>query len=477
MKMRLAPEQDAVVHAEAGDIFVAAAAGSGKTRVLVARFVAAVLGEIPGAEACGVTDVLAVTFTDKAAGEIAERVRGSLLQEGKDAEARRLDQAWVSTIHGMCSKILRRYAFEAGLDPRFTVATQVEAGILEQEAFEEAARALMESDPGVEQLITDFGSMRVASMVSNAHRALRSMGRAPADLRTAALPSTSMLRDWQDAFAEIAAEYPRVGSTQTCHDGARAARARSDALGELRASADPQVAVRDALRVFASAAFQKRGSQDVKDLAESAKTLAATAQGALAQIPAGPYEQALVRVISAFDERYEALKTCRGVLDFEDLQLKTAELLETHPRVSAAYRAAFKLVMIDEFQDTNALQLRIAKALSSDDLLTVGDDKQSIYRFRHADVGVFRSLAESVPSIRVLRSNYRSHPDVIGAINEIFSDQTFFGDDFISLGAMREEESPYPWSEAEPRVQMLLTDSQGALADDKRAMEATTIAR
>ncbi|TDB38085.1 MAG: hypothetical protein D9V44_08565 [Actinobacteria bacterium] len=476
MRMQLAPEQDAVVHSAAGDLFVAAAAGSGKTRVLVARFVAAVLGEIELGP-CSATDVLAVTFTDKAAGEIAERVRGALLAEGRDAEARKVDQAWVSTIHKMCARILRRHAFEAGLDPRFSVATQVEAGILEQEAFEMAARALMESDKSVERLVIDFGAARVASIVSRAHGALRSMGRAISEVRIAEAPSDRELLEWRSEFESLVRQYAELGSTQTVAAAMTSARACADALDVLLGTTERPTAARETLQVLTGSMFHKRGSQEVKELADAARQLVGVVSAGAAQIVAAPYERALVRVLEAFDATFEAVKTERGVLDFEDLQLKTAALLEAQPAIAARYREAFRLVMIDEFQDTNALQLRIARSLAADDLLTVGDDKQSIYRFRHADVSVFRSLAEQASSVNVLKSNYRSHRDVIAAINQLFTTATFFGDDFVRLGAMRDESKPYDWPLNELRAQVLLTDAQGANAEAKRAMEATSIAR
>ncbi|PKQ20286.1 MAG: hypothetical protein CVT66_05830 [Actinobacteria bacterium HGW-Actinobacteria-6] len=475
MKMSLAPEQDAVVHAGAGDIFVAAAAGSGKTRVLVARFVAAVLGEIPLGP-CGVTDVLAVTFTDKAAGEIAERVRGALLAEGRGAEARQVEQAWVSTIHSMCTKILRRYAFDAGLDPRFSVVTQVEAGILEQEAFESATRALMTTDSGVKQLVLDLGASRIASMVASAHGTLRSMGRVVSDVQLALVPSDRDVREWCAEFESIAEVYPTLGATKTIEAGADSAIGCAVALRAYLGSVDRAMEARTALQALGEAAFRRQGSQSVKEHAEAAQALVAKASGGLAQVVAAPYEEALLRVVAAFDARYEETKAEQGVLDFEDLQLKTASLLESRPEIAARYQEAFRLVMIDEFQDTNALQLRIARALSSDDLLTVGDDKQSIYRFRHADVEVFRSLSQSAPAVHILRANYRSHRDVIEAVNEIFDSTTFFGGDFVRLAASREEQETQTWPAGESRVRFLLTDSRKAPVGDRRAMEASAIA-
>lgn len=476
MKMQLAAEQREVVFAGAEDVFVAAAAGSGKTRVLVGRFVAAILGETD-LGSCSTTDILAMTFTDKAAGEIAERVRSALLAEGHGADARRIEQAWVSTIHGMCSRVLRRYAFEAGLDPRFTVATQVEASILEQEAFEAATRRLMESNSEVERLVIDLGASRVASMVFAGHGALRSMGMAASDVRKAPEPDHAAIISWSTVFGDIATSYAGLGTTKTVEDGMASAVACADVLAGLLGAPDRSGAARVALEVLNSATFRAMGSQDVKDLAASAKELVLAATGDLAQIIASPYEEALLQVIEAFDRHYEATKAQRGVLDFEDLQLKTADLFESNPEIAARYRQAFKLVMIDEFQDTNALQLRIARAVSENDLLTVGDDKQSIYRFRHADVNVFRSLAAKVPAVHVLRANYRSHAMLVGAIDEMFGSEVFFGDDFVRLSAKRDETDPYAWPAGEPRVEFLLTTAKGTLADEKRALEATAIAR
>lgn len=475
MKMRLAQEQREVVLAEPGDIFVAAAAGSGKTRVLVARFVAAVLGET-GTGPCDVEDVLAVTFTEKAAGEISERVRGALLAEGRGAEARNVERAWISTIHGMCSKILRRHAFEAGLDPRFSVVTQVEAGILQLEALEKAARALMIADSGVERLVVDLGTTRVAGMIDAVHSAVRSMGKAISDIELPPLSPDSEIQEYVSAFSGIADEYPRLGSSDTILVGADSARACAESLQAYLGREDREAGALKALQVLSEGKFGRRGAQAVKELSEAAMALVERAQSALVQAVSLPYEAALLRLVAGFDAEYAELKAASGALDFEDLQLKTAELLETHPEIAAAYKADFRLVMIDEFQDTNALQLRIAQAVSDGTLMTVGDDKQSIYRFRHADVGVFRALAESAERNFLLRSNYRSHPEVIAAVNEIFDTATFFAGDFVRLAADRVEEVPYPWPDGESRVRFLLTDGQGAKADDRRQMEATAIA-
>ncbi len=476
MKMRLAPEQRDVVFAGAEDVFVAAAAGSGKTRVLVARLVAAVTGEI-ALGPCEVSDVLAVTFTDKAAGEIAERVRAALIAEGRAADARQVDRAWISTIHGMCSKILRRHAFSMGLDPRFSTATNIEAAILQQEAFESAARELIESDGLVEQLVIELGASAVARMVLDVHSALRSMGRTVQEVRTAAPAGVGEIRAWCERFVETANAYLGVKQTQTALRGRESARECSDVLRVLSDGTRDDEALRSAIETLQDASFKATGSQELKQVASDAKALVSEALGGLVQSLLVPYETALVRLVSAFSDAYERIKAERGTLDFEDLQLKTAALLESDPAVARAYRAAFRLVMIDEFQDTNQLQLRIARAVAEGDLLTVGDDKQSIYRFRHADVGVFRALREEANAVRILKANYRSHREVVGAINHAFASEVFFSDDFVRLSAEREETGENVWPASEPRVQMLLTDAGDMPAAVAREMEAAVIAR
>jgi superfamily I DNA/RNA helicase len=174
VRLQLNDEQRAVVEGPRG-LFVSAAAGSGKTRVLTARFLAAVLGERSETPAA-MDEVLTVTFTDKAAGEIAERVRGALLLEDKQALARRADEAWISTIHSLCSRILRRHAFDAHLDPRFNVCTEVEAAVLSEKALEQVERELMRWDSALGRLVVDLGASAVAGMVRVAYDQVRSLG-------------------------------------------------------------------------------------------------------------------------------------------------------------------------------------------------------------------------------------------------------------------------------------------------------------
>ena len=131
------------------------------------------------------------------------------------------------------------------------------------------------------------------------------------------------------------------------------------------------------------------------------------------------------------------MKRSVGVLDFDDLQTGAVELLTREPELSKRYRDRFRLVMIDEFQDTDALQLRLVEALSQENLCTVGDEKQSIYRFRGADIEVYRQhrkqMSEGDALEVSLAVNYRSHPSVLAFVNAVFSSEQYFAGDLLRL--------------------------------------------
>jgi ATP-dependent exoDNAse (exonuclease V) beta subunit len=473
VRLQLNDEQRAVVEGPRG-LFVSAAAGSGKTRVLTARFLAAVLGERSETPAA-MDEVLTVTFTDKAAGEIAERVRGALLLEDKQALARRADEAWISTIHSLCSRILRRHAFDAHLDPRFTVCTEVEAAVLSEQALEQVARELMRSDSALERLVVDLGASAVAGMVRVAYDQVRSLGHHTWALVLPELAGAAALGDLARRLSDVAEELRALPSTATIDGNIESIGRAASALGSLAAHVTPGLAEL-ALEELGSTKLPRRGSADAKALAEAGLAIVDTARELAATVAVAPSAQALRTLLVAFERRFDELKDARGMLDFEDLQIRTAELLEGRPDIAAAYRSRFAEVMIDEFQDTNALQMRIIRVLGDGDVLTVGDDKQSIYRFRHADVGVFRRRAAEVAEQRQLRANYRSHPEVLAFANELFDSPGFFAEDFTRLEALGTP-SPAGWPEGEPRVRLLAFDSADLRAQESRSAEALALAR
>ena len=375
------PEQAAAIAARAPDVLLEAGAGSGKTRVLVERYAAAVADE--GAD---VGSILAFTFTERAAAELRQRIRRELARRGAEAaeptEAARLrraardtERAWVMTIHAFCRRLLAAHPAAAGLDPGFRVIDEQEAERLRQRAMREAI-AQAAADDGVAAALASYAPWRLARMALEAHARLRNLGEAEP-----ALPEPV-----DGGEAELAAW------------------------------------------------------------------------------------RALSAVLAAFERRYRELKDARAGLDFSDLELGALSLLRGSAAIAAAWRERFAHVMVDEFQDTNRVQLELVEALRgpATRVFRVGDEHQSIYRFRNADLEVFREerrRAQSAPGAQVLqlRGNFRSLPATLAAVN--FVGAGLLGPGFAPLTAGR------PWEgEPGPAAELLLTlevDPDGAAWTDE----------
>jgi ATP-dependent exoDNAse (exonuclease V) beta subunit len=157
-------------------------------------------------------------------------------------------------------------------------------------------------------------------------------------------------------------------------------------------------------------------------------------------------------LLGRFAGSYAAVKAAESALDFEDLQLTARDLLRDHAAIRERESWRFRSVLVDEFQDTNRLQCELIDLLATEDLFFVGDEFQSIYRFRHADVEVFRERREASGGVLALTENYRSRPEVLQVINHLFSSD--FGDSFQPLSAAGRFEDPA----FGPAVELLVTD-------------------
>ena len=168
---RLTPEQERAVARRDRSLIVRAGAGTGKTTVLVERFVMAVVEDDVAVES-----VLAITFTEKAAAEMKTRVRRRFLELGRRADARAAEGAWISTIHGFCARVLRAHALSAGIDPDFRVLDELEAQRISADAFDAALETFMGNDPERLELVAAYTADQVSDMVRTAYSRLRSQG-------------------------------------------------------------------------------------------------------------------------------------------------------------------------------------------------------------------------------------------------------------------------------------------------------------
>jgi ATP-dependent exoDNAse (exonuclease V) beta subunit len=370
----LTDEQEQAVARRSEPLLLAAGAGSGKTSVLVERFVRAVRedGIAPGR-------ILAITFTERAAGELRERVRRRFAELDEREAARDTEMAFVSTFHGFCARLLRAHPLFAGLDPEFAILDEGSSERLRGQAWASALGEFLEGERSeAVDLVAAWGADRTRAMVEGAYAELRSKGE-----RRPMLPLPAVSGEPSEVDAQ----------------GARACAL----LGEL---------------------------------------------------------------LEQFVDAYELLKSERGSVDFDDLELGAKDLLDQHEGVRQTWSQRFELMMVDEFQDTNPRQLAILEALERGNLFTVGDELQSIYGFRHADVSLFGArrdkLAERGGNLS-LRRNFRGRKPLLDAVNVVFGER--FGDGFTPLQAGRLQETV----PEEPIVELMLTHKRGWDDDERLA--------
>ncbi|HZT92330.1 MAG TPA: UvrD-helicase domain-containing protein [Gaiellaceae bacterium] len=445
-------QQRAAVGAQ-GEVFVSAGAGTGKTTVLVERFVRAVCDE-----GLDVESVLVITYTRKAAGELRARIRAALNARGRHDLARRLDGAWISTIHGFCSRLLRAHPFAVGIDPRYRELDEEHGAVLRGEAFESALAAFCATrDAERLRLLATYGAAGLRRMLTSVYETLRSAGR---DLTL----ELSERADVAERLAEL-------------QDEARAL------------LADPCVTENQAASAAAALALTTTNPEQLLDLSGfgARGERAAAFEAARKQLEQAAFDALALRdrellqeLLDEFAAEYAAAKQRESALDFEDLQLLARELLRDNTSVREAEQLRFRSIMIDEFQDTNSLQCEIVDLLTPwpapaepKSVFFVGDEFQSIYGFRHADVAVFRERRERAAQRLPLARNYRSRPEVLAAVNHLFRDE--FGDGYQPLHASGDFADPvfgHP-------VELLVTDkrSYAAAPMSWRDGEAHAIAR
>ena len=424
-------EQQLAAVEAGGEVFVSAGAGTGKTAVLVERVVRAVCDR-----GLDVDSILVITYTRRAAGELRARIRAALAQRGRHDLARQLDGAWISTIHGFCARVLRAYPLAAGLDPRFRELDEAQAAVLRSEAFGEAlAEFCSGDDPQRLELLATYGSNRLRRMLTSVYETLRAAGR-ELDLAVAQRPELGERVDELRAAATSLVGDPAATDSQR--------RTSAELLELLERDRRPD-------RLMNLTGFKARGDR----AAAYCETLASVEQAALDE--AAARDRALLQeLLTLFAERYALAKSRESALDFEDLQLEARELLRSQPELRDRERARFRSILVDEFQDTNRLQTEIVDLLRlpSTELFFVGDEFQAIYGFRHADVQVFRERREAAGRPLSLTLNYRSRPEVLAAVNELFGAD--FGGEFQQLAAAAEFPDPvfgHP-------VELLVTDKE-----------------
>jgi ATP-dependent helicase/nuclease subunit A len=427
--MSAAPRTDQQRAAVAGrdrDVFLRAGAGTGKTTVLVDRFCAAALDPEVGVER-----ILAFTFTERAADQLRRKVREELAERAQEAEGAELqalreateatDRAWISTIHGFCRRLLASHPAAAGIDPRFRVVDEPEADRLAARAFDTALEQLVsEGEADALEFAAANRRRTLLEMTRGAYDELRSHGHAEPELPSPpSVDPAAAIGRLIEAAGEAHAECAEASGKSV------ASRERIATAMELDPKAAPDEDLLERLRdleITSSAkAFKGEACERYTRLLRRARSAAA------GEVLSVAYEQ-LRALVGGFGARYEELKAERSALDFEDLQLIAVELLTRSDWLRERYREQFRHLMVDEFQDTNDLQLRLIEQLRGPNtrLFLVGDEFQSIYGFRHADVEVYRREhrrfaegGEPNGEALLLTGNFRAAPELVAATNAL----------------------------------------------------------
>jgi ATP-dependent helicase/nuclease subunit A len=454
--VRLTPEQERAVARRDRSLMVRAGAGTGKTTVLVERFVRAVVED--GAPVEG---ILAITFTEKAAAEMKARVRRRFLELGRRDEARAAEGAWISTIHGFCSRVLRAHALSAGIDPAFRVIDELEAERVATDAFDGALGTFMGEgeDPQRLEMVAAYTPDRLRDMVRTAHARLRSRGERRPALEEARPPVAGGERSRLLASAE--AVLAELGGRAASASVTTAMKCVERCLSVLRRLPDGALAEPSDVEGLSFAGRSKALCSSACD--EYRDALAAYV--ALCTAQREYLDHTMLRVLlDLYGERYEDGKRRRSGLDFEDLELIARDLLAGDDGLRGQYAERFVHVLVDEFQDTNPLQNELLEQLGRDNLFRVGDERQSIYGFRHADVGVFRGHLERAAGAGRAESitvNFRSRGEVLDAIDLAF-ERTW--DDFEPLREAPGARQAKP--ALDPCVELLVTDRHKKRWDD-----------
>ncbi len=423
--MNLSSTQRQAIERRGQNVCVMAGPGSGKTRVLIERF--AWLVEQHDFDP---QRILAITFTEKAATEIKERLIKRFAQMPDLRE--QIERAWVSTIHGFCARLLRENAIAAGLAPDFAVLDASTAERMAREAAEESLEDLYQEQPDqlrrllealdlstqddgrqpdlARGLLSVSETMRLSGTTAAARLAPHDSLPEALDLVRAVIadstvgktvnqrPAHSKLKQWSTEFLD---KWGRSPAGHTANDF-------------------------KSLRFDINLSHLVQGSPSRRAASELKNTVLPRLESEFLEAYNHDLMDLLHLALKRIDQRYREKKRRDAVLDFTDLEEQAIRLLESNPAVRQETAGRFDEILMDELQDTNRLQWRLIDLIRNK-LFAVGDINQSIYSFRHAEPAVFAEYRDSLIAsgfeIDDLRENHRSFAEILETVSGMLDTQ------------------------------------------------------
>jgi len=391
---QLSPEQHAVVESKANSLTVVAAAGAGKTFVLVERYLRHVTEE-----GLRPDEILTITFTKKAAAEMKRRIVNRLRGLGRMDDAQIAETGPIQTIHSFCERLLRENALEAGLDPNFDILTESRSSRLVAECIREALASPLDEEPQAEALISFLAGKRIPfgdnkspyavleGAVGQVLRELRGSGFTQLEVAQWHVDPRTLRERWEEWFVrelpDAAREALEKVSADTFHEQLQLAMKAAGKTVPAWMRGKPEVEAED------EALIQTCG---------------------LVQLACAAWWR--------LDREMEAMQS----LDFTALEERAVRLVERSEATRARLRRQIRVVMVDESQDLNPIQYRLLQGMGAEREMLVGDAQQSIYGFRQADVDLFQKRAQQEGVLRLSR-NYRSTPGILGFVDWVFGQQ------------------------------------------------------
>ncbi|MBQ9263209.1 MAG: UvrD-helicase domain-containing protein [Clostridia bacterium] len=464
--------QQSAINARNDSVLVSAAAGSGKTAVLVERVMSLLR------EGKQIDRMLIVTFTRAAAGEMRERIGRRLEEEGvQNAHLRRqslrLNRAAICTLHVFCNRVLREHFEAAGVDPMARIADEEKLSALRRRALDDVLEAAYASPTANEEtLFSQFEDPQIVELMESLYDFLISRADPWGWAEKMCSDGSASMKKWLPILGELCAAkldgarelLPEMEKLINRGDGPARYAPTFQADAALTAAlteASEKGALTGGKTAFARLSTKKAGPEENPDIAEQFKALREEWKNRIKEarelLPEDPEKaeddirhtlpalRALCQLTHRMADAYFDMKQARNYLDYGDLEHLTLKAL-SDPDVRAAVAGKFDALFIDEYQDVSGIQEAILTALHEGNenlLFMVGDVKQSIYRFRLADPTLFLrkyrdySLDEKAKHRKILlQQNFRSDENVLLAVNEVFSH------------AMREKETEIEYDEA-----------------------------
>lgn len=406
--------------------FISAGAGSGKTYTLTQT-----LGRLLRSGATRPSGVIATTFTKKAATELRERVRQSLLESGEFMLANAMEQARIGTVNSVCGNLLARFAFEAGLPTEQQVLEEGQVGVL----IREAIGSVMSNDE-----VTQLSAIAYRLGIENWADELQTL---ITQCRANDISVNQLPRFAQENAEDLLQYFPPPSSRDLTKELTSLI---DQALPALRQAATNSTVKKTKEYLSTLESFNRRlkgGSAAWADWVALGKNTpeknllnaVAPIQTLALQVCGHPelhqdirtYLEKVFVLCGVALEHYGERKLALGVVDFTDQEHLLLKLLD-HPHVEAVLRDELDLLLVDEFQDTSPIQLALFLKLSqlAKNTYWVGDLKQAIYGFRGSDTALMQSMLAALPKLggnkEVLGSSWRSRPSLVNLVNKVFVD-------------------------------------------------------